>query len=63
MKFYKITARHTQINPPEGRVITCWLRAENEEDMLTKCAEKGIVDIEVIKDDTDTHPWLKEKNK
>jgi hypothetical protein len=49
------------VNPPEGRVITCWLGAKSEEEVLTKCAEKGIIDIEVIKDDTHTHPWIKEK--
>ena len=61
MKLFKITARHTMVNPPEGRVITCWLGAKSEEEVLTKGAEKGIIDIEVIKDDTHTHPWIKKK--
>jgi len=61
MKLFKITARHTMVNPPEGRVLTCWLGAETEEEVLTKCAEKGIIDIEVIKDDTQAHPWIKEE--
>jgi hypothetical protein len=61
VKLFKITARHTQVNAPIGRVLTCWLGAENEEAALTMCEEKGIIDIESIIDDTDTHPLVFEK--
>ena len=61
MKLFKITARHTKVNVPDGRVITCWLGAKTEEDAVTMCEEKGIIDIESIIDDTETHPF-REKN-
>ena len=57
-KFFKITARHTQIFKPEGKGITFWLAADSKVDALKKCEEKGIIDIEEIKDDTDTHPLI-----
>ena len=66
MPFYKIRARDTRIHKPEGLVITFWLSAESEEKALQTCEEKGIIDIESIKDDTKTNPWAKEmasKNK
>jgi len=61
MKLFKITGRHTQVKTPDGVVLTCWLGAETKEDALTLCAEKGIVDIECIIDDTNTNPFLEGK--
>lgn len=46
---------------PDGRVITFWLGAASEEEALKSCEEKDIIDIESITDDTETHPWVKEK--
>lgn len=63
MKMFKITARHTQVRAPEGVVLTCWLGAETKENALTMCAEKGIIDIESIVDDTDAHPFGEKKEK
>jgi hypothetical protein len=63
MKMFKIIARHTQVRAPDGVVLTCWLGAETKENALTMCAEKGIIDIESIVDDTDTHPFGEKKEK
>lgn len=63
MKMFKITACHTQIRAPDGVVLTCWLGAETKENALTMCAEKGIIDIESIIDDTDTHPFGEKEEK
>lgn len=63
MKLFRITARHTAVNAPDGRVLTCWLSADSEENALTMCAEKGIVEVESIVDDTDTHPFGEKKEK
>ena len=63
MKMFKITARHTQVRAPDGVVLTCWLGAKTKESALTRCAERGIIDIESIIDDTDTHPFREKKEK
>lgn len=63
MKLFKITGRHTRVRAPDGVVLTCWLGAETKEKALTMCAEKGIIDIESIADDTDTHPFGENKEK
>ena len=56
-KFFKITGLDTRIWKPDGRVITFWLSATNKKEALKMCEEKGIIDIESIEDDTNTHPW------
>tara|TARA_R110000824_G_scaffold137783_6_gene302475 strand:+ start:562 stop:756 length:195 start_codon:yes stop_codon:yes gene_type:complete len=61
VKLFKITGRHTQVKTPDGVVLTCWLGAKTKEDALTLCAEKGIIDIECIIDDTNTNPFLEGK--
>jgi len=60
-KFFKITGRCMQIFKPEGRIITFWLGAETEKEALKMCAEKGIIDIESITDDTFSHPWIEKE--
>tara|TARA_R100001163_G_C5011078_1_gene156974 strand:+ start:334 stop:525 length:192 start_codon:yes stop_codon:yes gene_type:complete len=60
-KFFKITGRHTQIFKPEGKVITFWLAADSESNALKMCEDKGIIDIQKIEDDSDSHPWATEK--
>jgi hypothetical protein len=59
-KFFKITGRDTRLRKPDGFVITFWLGADTEEEALKICQEKGIIDIQSIIDDTDTHPWIGE---
>jgi len=60
-KFFKIKGRHMRIWKPEGRVITFWLAAETEEEVLEMCEKKDIIDIEEVIDDTHTSPWAKER--
>ena len=50
-----------RVHKPHGVVLTFWLGADSKEKALTRCAELAIIDIESIEDDTDTHPWAKEK--
>ena len=50
-----------RVHKPKGVVITFWLGAKSKEEALKNCEEKGIIDIESIEDDTETHPWIKEK--
>tara|TARA_R100000008_G_scaffold41163_1_gene23707 strand:- start:472 stop:633 length:162 start_codon:yes stop_codon:yes gene_type:complete len=50
-----------RIHKPDGAVITFWLAAETEEDALKACEERGMVDIEKIIDDTESHPWVGEQ--
>ena len=46
---------------PKGVVITFWLGAETQEKALKMCEEKGIIEIESIEDDTETHQWAEGK--
>ena len=45
---YHIRARDTRIFKPDGKVITFWLWAENEDKLRELLKEKGIKDIEWI---------------
>jgi len=60
-RFFRITGRDMRIHKPDGAVITFWLAAETEEDALKACEERGMVDIEKIIDDTESHPWVGEQ--
>ena len=50
-----------KVHKPRGFVLTFWLGADSKEKALTRCEELNIIDIESIEDDTETHPWVKEK--
>ena len=45
---YHIRARDMRIFKPDGKVITFWLWAENEDKLRELLKEKGIKDIEWI---------------
>ena len=45
---YHVRARDMRIFKPEGKVITFWLWAENEDKLSKLLKEKGIKDIEWI---------------
>ena len=45
---YHIKARDMSIFKPEGKVITFWLWAENEDKLRELLKQKGIKDIEWI---------------
>jgi tRNA A58 N-methylase Trm61 len=45
---YHIRARDMNIFKPEGKVITFWLYAENEDKLHELLKQKGIKDIEWI---------------
>ena len=45
---YHIRARDMRIFKPEGKVITFWLYAENEDKLRELLKQKGIKDIEWI---------------
>ena len=45
---YHIRARDMRIFKPDGKVITFWLYAENEDELHKLLKQKGIKDIEWI---------------
>jgi hypothetical protein len=61
MKLFKIRGRDIRAHKPKGVVITFWLGAETQEKALKMCEEKGIIEIESIEDDTETHQWAEGK--
>ncbi len=52
-KWYRCKGRDTTIYKPDGRVIKFWIGGINKDSVRKVLINKGITDIEYIKEDND----------